>query len=300
MKRRETSVSSRLSSCVAEVVAMIASRAARVAALLSVAMLAQPCAARADAITVNYTIAVAGLPIGSAVMALAPNGSSTAVNVSGRIGGALDLGRFAASGTVAPGHVTARSTSGSGKDATAADLVSRGSGGARQFSYRGETPRGPGAIAMTVAGGNATQVEAKIPDNPQAVRVPVTEAHRQGVVDPLVIVERFFRPGGTIDPAGVCGRRQGVFTGQVRFDMAGTGLEPAAPPSGAPAGWSAVSCKVTTTPISGHRIDKGNRPQTRTATLVFVQAPDKGRSLLWSLAVPSGFGSFSLTANSVK
>jgi hypothetical protein len=263
------------------------------------AMVACPLAP-ASAASVDYTIALAGIPIGSAAFSAKPNGSGAAVAVSGRVGGALELGRFDASATVSPGSVTAESSSGSGKDATSASLSSRGSGGSRSFSYQGKTSRGPGQLSMTVASGTVTALQASIPDNPNAVRVPVTDAHKSGVIDPLAVVAAFVRPNGALDAEALCGKQHRVFTGQVRFDLAGSAARPVAAPSGAPAGWAARTCKVAYTPVSGHRIDKGQRAQARTATLVFVEAPDRSAAALWSLSVPSGFGSFSLTANGVK
>jgi hypothetical protein len=256
--------------------------------------------AGARAASVDYTIALAGIPVGSASFAAKPNGSGTAVSVSGRLGGALDLGRFDAQATVTSGAVSARTTSGGGKDASSASLSSRATGGGRSFSYEGKTSRGPGQISMAVESGRVTALDARIPDNPKAVRVPVTDAHKSGVVDPLVVLAAFVRPNGAVDAGGLCGRRHQIFTGQVRFDLAGSAARPVDPPSGAPAGWRALTCKVAYTPISGHRIDKGQRAQPRTATLVFVEAADGGAAALWSLSVPSGFGSFSLTASGIR
>jgi hypothetical protein len=54
------------------------------------------------------------------------------------------------------------------------------------------------------------------------------------------------------------------------------------------------------TPVSGHRTDKGNAVEPRTASLVFASSASDLRTVLWSLSVPGTFGSFSLTANSLK
>jgi hypothetical protein len=267
---------------------------ARVLALL---LLSSAPALAAEPVTVSYDLAIAGLPIGSATMALTPNGQTTSVAVVGKAGGPIDLGRMSASVVVAPGQVTAESRSGSGKDASSAKLVSRGGPGESSFSYDGLTGRGPGRIAMTLAGSRVTALQAAIPDNPLAVRVPVTEAHKTGVVDPLTVVGLLVQPGGTMRPENLCGRRYGIFTGQARFDLAATPLE-LRPPQDVPAGWQALACRVTVTPVSGHRIDKGARPEPRTASLVFAR--NGARTVLWSLSVPAMFGSFTLLANAVR
>jgi hypothetical protein len=255
----------------------------------------------AEPVTVNYRMAIAGLPIGSATLALTPNGQSTAIAVSGRAGGPIDLGRMNATAVVAPGSVTAQSRSGSGKDAAEASLASRGNAGDSRFTYEGVTSRGPGRIAMTVAGSRVTALDAAIPDNPKAVRVPVTDAHKAGVVDPLSLVGLLVAPGGTLRPEAICGRRHAVFTGQARIDMAGTPIEdkpPADAAQGLPQGWRALACRVTVTPVSGHRIDKGNAARVRTANLVFAR--NGGKTVLWSLSVPAIFGSFTLLADKLN
>jgi hypothetical protein len=254
----------------------------------------------AEPTTITYGMTIAGLPIGTATMVLTPGGSSTAVAIAGKVGGPLDIGRVNASGTVSDGQITVQSRAGSGKDASSADLASKGQPGNSLFSYTGVTNRGPGRIAMTLAGSRVTALDAAIPDNPKAVRVPVEEAHKTGVVDPLSLLGQLIEPGGTLRPDAICGRKLGVFTGQARFDLTGTAADERASASGLPAGYRSIACRVTFTPVSGHRIDKGGNPQPRTATLVFARSDAEGKTLLWSLSVPALIGSFVLTAKGLK
>jgi hypothetical protein len=270
-------------------------------ATLSASMLATTISyAHAEALTVNYTMALAGLPIGSATLVLTPGSGTTSVALTGKAGGPIDLGRMNASAVVTAGQVTAQSQSGSGKNASAATLVSRGAPGSSSFSYTGQNNRGPGRIAMTLSGGQATAVEVSIPDNPQAVRVPVTAAHKSGVVDPLSVLGQIIQPGGTMKPQGACGKSHAVFSGQARFNLVGTASQPASV-KGLPEGWSALSCRITYTPVAGHRIDKSSSAaEPRTANVIFAQSGDATKVVLWSLSVPGSFGSFSLTANAVR
>ncbi|MGL4637833.1 MAG: hypothetical protein ACRCWF_17765 [Beijerinckiaceae bacterium] len=254
----------------------------------------------AEPVTVNYTMALAGLPIGSATLVLTPNGTTTLVAVVGKAGGPFEIGRMSASAVVGPGQVTAKSDSGSGKNASSATLVSRGAPGSSNFSYTGQTNRGPGKVAMILSGGRPTSLDVAIPDNPKAVRAPLTDSHKTGVVDPLSVLSLLVQPGGTMRPEGICGRNHAVFTGQARFNLQG-GNATDANVRGLPEGWSAVSCRVTYTPVAGHRIDKNiNAAQVRTANLVFAKSPAGDKNVLWSLSVPGSFGSFSLAANGVK
>jgi hypothetical protein len=256
--------------------------------------------AQAQEKTINYSMAIAGLPIGSATMVLTPNGNSTAISVKGHAGGPFEIGKMSASGVVAPGQVQFQSQSGSGKDAASSTLVSRGAPGSSNFTFTGQSNRGPGKIAMTLDRGKTTALDVALPDSNTAVRVPVTDAHKSGVIDPLSLVGQLIKPGGTMQPETICDKQHAVFTGQVRYNLSGSGSAPTNA-RGLPDGWSATGCKVTFAPVSGYRIDKNkDAGKVRVATLVFAQSPDRKTSLLWSLAVPAGFGSFSLNANSVK
>ncbi|MGL4240900.1 MAG: hypothetical protein ACRCTI_07280 [Beijerinckiaceae bacterium] len=252
----------------------------------------------AQTTTVSYGMTIAGLPIGSATMAMTPNGAATNVSISGSAGGPLEIGKMSASAVIAANRVTAQSQSGSGKDAASATLSSQGSLASSSFSYSGVTGRGPGRLTMSVAGNRVAALENNVPDNPKAVRVPVADAHKSGIVDPLMLLTQVVKPGGTIRPEGVCGRSHKIFTGVARVDMAGTAPVDGPAVRGMPEGYRSVACRVTTTPVSGHRIDKGNRAEARTASVVFAVNGDK--AVLWSLSVPGRFGSFALTAREIK
>jgi hypothetical protein len=259
-----------------------------------------PSLAHAQETTVNYSMAIAGLPIGSATMVLMPNGNTTAVSIKGHAGGPFEIGKMSASGVIAPGQVQFQSQSGSGKSASSATLLSRGAPGSSNFTFTGQSNRGPGKIAMTLERGKTTLLDVAIPDSGNAVRVPVTDAHKSGVIDPLSLIGQFIKPGGTLQPESICDKQHAVFTGQVRYNLAGSGTAPANT-KGLPEGWNATGCKVTFTPVSGYRIDKNKEAgKPRVATLVFAQSPDRKTNLLWSFAVPAGFGSFSLNVSSLK
>jgi hypothetical protein len=266
--------------------------------LAASAIVFSPAVAAAQGATVDYTMSIAGLPIGSATLSMTPSGGSTAVAVSGHAGGPLKIGRVSATATIGQGRVTAQSNSGSGKDASSSSLASQGNGGSSSFSFSGVNGRGPGKLAMTVAGGRVTALDAQIPDNPEAKRTPVTDAHKTGVLDPLMALAQVIRPGGTFRPEGVCGKSLQVFTGVARISLVGSAPEEAKGLRGLPEGYRAVACRVTFTPVAGHRIDKGQNAQARTASVVFAANGDK--AVPWSVSVPGTFGSFALTAREIR
>jgi len=74
-------------------------------------------------------------------------------------------------------------------------------------------------VHMALAGGNVKNytVEPPVPPHPQ--RVPVTEADRRGVLDPLTTT--LTRVGGSGDPVSpqACARKAAVFDGRLRYDL---------------------------------------------------------------------------------
>jgi hypothetical protein len=74
-------------------------------------------------------------------------------------------------------------------------------------------------VRMVLAGGNVKDVSVDPPLMPHPERIPVSEADRRGVVDPMS--STINRVGGNGDPVSpqACGRKVPVFDGRVRYDL---------------------------------------------------------------------------------
>ncbi len=74
-------------------------------------------------------------------------------------------------------------------------------------------------VHIWLAGGNVTNFSAEPPLLPLPDRIPVTEADRRGVVDPMT--SALSRVGGGGDPVSpaACQRKVAVFDGRVRYDL---------------------------------------------------------------------------------
>jgi hypothetical protein len=74
-------------------------------------------------------------------------------------------------------------------------------------------------VRMVMAGGNVKDFYAEPPLIPHPERIPVTDADRRGVLDPMS--STISRVGGTGDPVSpqACGRKVAVFDGRVRYDL---------------------------------------------------------------------------------
>ncbi len=74
-------------------------------------------------------------------------------------------------------------------------------------------------VRMALAGGNVKDLFADPPLYPHPDRIPVSDADRRGVVDPMS--STINRVGGNGDPVSpqACGRKVAVFDGRVRYDL---------------------------------------------------------------------------------
>jgi hypothetical protein len=74
-------------------------------------------------------------------------------------------------------------------------------------------------VRMAFAGGNVKELSVKPALNPSPDRIPVTDADRHNVLDPMTAT--LVHVGGSGDPVSpqACGRRAAVFDGRMRFDL---------------------------------------------------------------------------------
>jgi hypothetical protein len=111
-------------------------------------------------------------------------------------------------------------------------------------------------VHISLSGGNVTEYAAEPPLLPLPERIPVTDADRRGVVDPMT--SALTRVGGTGDPVTpeACQRKVPVFDGRVRYDLASEykRMEPIKAEKGYEG--PAVVCALYFTPISGYVPDR--------------------------------------------
>jgi hypothetical protein len=74
-------------------------------------------------------------------------------------------------------------------------------------------------VRISLSGGDVTDYTAEPPLLPSADRIPVSDADRRGVIDPMT--SALARVGGTGDPVNpqACNRNVPVFDGRVRYDL---------------------------------------------------------------------------------
>jgi hypothetical protein len=182
----------------------------------------------------QYSASLAGLPIGKGSWVIDVGDSQYTAAASGMTSGLVRIfvggrGSGAAQGTLSGGKSVASNYSATIKSGHHTD-----------------------EIRVTVAGGKVKDFKIEPPVEPNPKRVPVTEAQRHGVMDPMT-ASLVLMPGtGEMRSPQACERTMSVFDGKLRYDLKFTykRMENVA----AEKGYSgpAVVCAVSFTPVAGH------------------------------------------------
>jgi hypothetical protein len=193
--------------------------------------------AQAETFKAQYAVTLMGLPLGVATLNGDFGGAAYKIAAYTQLTGVASMvanskGSAQASGSIQAGRVipAGYATTAANADATR-------------------------TVRMSEAGGTATGVEIVPPFDEKPDRVPVTDAHKRGVVDPL---SALVMPSSGLGPEA-CGRRLPIFDGYTRFDVSLSYVGQRQVKSDGYVGPVAV-CAARYTPIAGHR---ANRPSTK-------------------------------------
>jgi hypothetical protein len=127
------------------------------------------------------------------------------------------------------------------------------------FAVTSKSSKEQRTVRMGLSGGNVAAVEIEPPLDEKPDRVPVKEADKKGVIDPVsALLMPAVASGNLIDPAN-CNRRLPVFDGAARFDVVLSYGETKAADVPGYTGQVLV-CNARYVPVSGHR---SLRPSTK-------------------------------------
>jgi len=197
--------------------------------------------ASAASLKVDYGISLAGLPIGTAGMASAFDGSRYNLQLQAKLtglAGALTGGKGAATAT--------------GSFSGAQPLPA-------SFAVTSRSNRDQRTVRMGLASGNVVALDITPPLDEKPDRVPLKDAHKRGIIDPVsALVMPVQGRGNPLDAAN-CNRTIPVFDGAARFDIV---LSYAETRNVDKPGYNGpvLVCQARYVPIAGHRSE---RPATK-------------------------------------
>jgi hypothetical protein len=186
----------------------------------------------------RYSVTLSGLPIGrgSWVIDIGDDHFSTAA--SGATAGVMRVfasgqGQSTARGTVSGGHLVPTS-----------------------YASSISTDKKYDEIRMVISAGTVKEYSAEPPNTPNVARVPLTDAHRRGVSDPMTApLVRVPGSGDTVVPQA-CQRTLSIFDGRMRYDLALAFKRIETVKSQDGYQGPVVVCAVRFSPIAGHVPDR--------------------------------------------
>jgi hypothetical protein len=152
----------------------------------------------------HYTASIAGIPIGRGTWVVEINEDQFTAAASGTTTGLLRL-----------------FTAGQGTGASRG-IMAAGQPVPTIYSANISYDRKVDDVRIVLVGGNVKEYAVEPPLPPHPDRIPVTEADRRGVLDPMT--STLNRVPGTGDPLSpeACNRTVGVFDGRLRYDLHST------------------------------------------------------------------------------
>lgn len=197
--------------------------------------------AQAQTLKVGYDLSLAGLPLGTADLSSNFEGSKY------RMEGRVKLSGLARMLTGGKGMATASGAlSGGQPQSTGFTVVAKSSGEQR-------------TVRMDLKSGNVASVEIDPPLEPKPDRVPVKEADKKGIVDPVsALIMPALASKSPTDPAN-CDRTIPVFDGASRFNVV-LSYDETKTVDGPGYSGPVLVCNIRYVPISGHRAE---RPGTK-------------------------------------
>jgi len=191
--------------------------------------------ARADTrIEVHYTIKVAGISVGKSDVNTVIGAADYTTSATGQASGAV---RFLVSGE---GTITTRVAVVDGRLVPAS------------FTLTTTRDKEKDAAKMTIDGGNVKDLAVETTEAKDD-RVPVTDADRKGIIDPLTAMLIQVEGTGEAVAADACKRTLPIFDGRRRFDLALSFKRIDQVKAAKGYAGPAVVCAVTFRPIAGHR-----------------------------------------------
>ncbi|GJD48103.1 hypothetical protein OPKNFCMD_0819 [Methylobacterium crusticola] len=199
---------------------------------------ARPAKAGETAVTIDYGIMLAGVPIGTAQVVGAVEGERYRMDVSARLTGLV--------GAITGGYGSGRASGQVGAPGRPVPAA---------FAIASHSASASITVRMALARGNVVASDIAPPLAVDAERVPVTEANKRGIIDPVSALLMPAQGRGELTDPQNCNRVIPVFDGASRFNVVlsyGETRTVEKPGYSGPV----LVCNARYQPIAGHRPDK--------------------------------------------
>lgn len=210
-------------------------------ALLIASLTAWGTQVQAQTLKVDYDLSLAGLPLGTADLVSTFEGPKYQLSGSVKLAGLVRMVTGGKGGGTASGVIAGN------------QIQSEG------FSVTARSSSQTRTLRMGISGGAVSAVEITPPFEEKPDRVPVREADKRGIVDPMSALLLPALSSAGITDAAQCNRTLPIFDGAMRFNIVLSYAETKTL-EGPPYAGKVLVCNVRYVPVSGHR---PNRPGTK-------------------------------------
>lgn len=202
--------------------------------LLSVSMLAASQATAQESFTGVYNVSLIGLSLGTATVSGKVSGSEYRIEAYANLTG------------------LASAMSGAKGSAVSSGAIQRGQLAPSAYATTSSNSKETRTVRIGMAAGTVKAVDIQPPFEEQTGRVPLTDAHKRNILDPLSALIMPIKAGDAGNGSAVCSRSIPVFDGYTRFNVdlgyVGTRQVAAQGYKG-----PVVVCNARYKPIAGHR-----------------------------------------------
>ncbi|MCC6949634.1 MAG: DUF3108 domain-containing protein [Bradyrhizobiaceae bacterium] len=229
---------------------------------LASALLAASPALAGGALEARYTVSFTGLQIGQAALVVHVNDDSYSAAGSGMVTGVLQL-----------------VTGGKGTASARGKLID-GRISPVNYSANSETDRK--SEELRLAGAAGAIWDEKVEPRPEAAdRIPVTDEHRTGAVDPMSALLMPVAGTGDLTGPAACDRTLPIYDGRQRYDLEFIYLRTEAAKDVKGYSGPLAVCRVQYRPVAGHRPNRKSVKELIDNKDIFVWlAPVAGTRML--------------------
>ena len=249
-------------------------------ALVPPAVANEPATALPSAVEARYRLLFNGIGVGHLHINSSASGGNYAVSGSGKVSALFGAVTWSGASSVS-------------------GALQAGEPAPATYAFDWRHNKKGGAIKLGFEGRTATAVSVTPPPGPHPDLVPVAEAHKVGVLDPVSAILALIKP----DRRPPCDRRVAIFDGKQRYDIVLSPKRTAPLPSSASGGTAEIGhvCRAMYVPVAGHRDNDATKTYAanRDVEVVMRRIPGSPMHIPYSVTVPTFWGTGSMVTDRI-